>query len=111
MLLLQVLILDEPTSGVDPYSRRFLWDLIKEFKKGRCVILTTQSMQEADVFADRKLIFSHGRLRCAGTSLFLKNRFGLGYHLNMSVERGFSDTGIAQFVQARISGEVHYKDK
>ncbi|GAU94869.1 hypothetical protein RvY_06575 [Ramazzottius varieornatus] len=99
----KVLILDEPTSGVDPYSRRFLWDLIREFKKGRCVILTTQSMQEADVFADRKLIFSHGRLRCAGTSLFLKNRFGLGYHLNMAVERDFKDREIEEFVQARIS--------
>jgi ATP-binding cassette, subfamily A (ABC1), member 5 len=87
----KILILDEPTSGVDPYSRRALWDMIRNFRQGRCIIITTQSMQEADVFADRKLIMSRGKLRCAGTSLFLKNRFGLGYHLTMSVDRNFDE--------------------
>ena len=38
-------------------------------------------MDEADILADRKAIISKGSLRCYGTSLFLKNRFGLGYHL------------------------------
>ena len=96
----KVLILDEPTSGVDPYSRRFLWDMIRAMRKGRCIIITTQSMQEADVFADRKLIMSHGKLRCAGTSLFLKNRFGLGYHLSMSVEREFNDSIVSCWLNA-----------
>ncbi|XP_055347534.1 cholesterol transporter ABCA5-like [Paramacrobiotus metropolitanus] len=100
----RVLILDEPTSGVDPYSQRFLWDMIRGFRKNRCVIITTQSMQEADVFADRKLIMGHGRLRCAGTSLFLKNRFGLGYHLTMAIDKDVEEQPITETVQAFIGG-------
>ncbi|OQV11711.1 ATP-binding cassette sub-family A member 5 [Hypsibius exemplaris] len=100
----KILILDEPTSGVDPYSRRFLWDLIRGLRKGRCIIITTQSMQEADVSADRKLIMSHGELRCAGTSLFLKNRFGLGYHLTMSVDKDVNEAQVEEFVTSRVLG-------
>ena len=45
------------------------------------ILLTTHFMDEADILADRKAILSQGSLRCYGSSLFLKNRFGLGYHL------------------------------
>ena len=45
------------------------------------ILLTTHFMDEADLLADRKAIISHGTLRCYGSSLFLKSRFGLGYHL------------------------------
>lgn len=100
----KVLILDEPTSGVDPFSQRFLWDMIRGYRKGRCIIITTQSMQEADVFADRKLIISQGRLRCAGTSLFLKNRFGQGYHLTMAVNKDYKEDEITEAVQSNVPG-------
>ena len=45
------------------------------------ILLTTHFMDEADILADRKAIMSKGKIRCYGSSLFLKNRFGLGYHL------------------------------
>jgi ABC-type multidrug transport system ATPase subunit len=45
------------------------------------ILLTTHFMDEADILADRKAILSRGRVRCYGSSLFLKNRFGIGYHL------------------------------
>lgn len=45
------------------------------------ILLTTHFMDEADILADRKTIMSKGKLRCCGSSLFLKNKFGLGYHL------------------------------
>ena len=45
------------------------------------ILLTTHFMDEADLLADRKAIVSKGTLRCMGSSLFLKNKFGLGYHL------------------------------
>jgi ABC-type multidrug transport system ATPase subunit len=83
----KVLFLDEPTSGVDPHNSRFMWEMIRRLRKGRCIVVTTQSMQEADVYADRKLIMAHGKLRCAGTSLFLKTKYGRGYYLTMTVER------------------------
>ena len=100
----KVLILDEPSSGVDVYSQRFLWDMIRNFRRNRCVIITTQSMMEADLLADRKLIMSHGKLRCAGTSLFLKHRFGLGYYLTMAVKKGCDENEINYSVKQIVPG-------
>ena len=77
----KIIFLDEPTAGVDPYSRRHMWSLLKQRKEGKVILLTTHFMDEADILADRKAIMSKGALRCYGSSLFLKNRFGLGYHL------------------------------
>ena len=77
----KIIFLDEPTAGVDPYSRRHMWSLLKQRKEGKVILLTTHFMDEADILADRKAIMSKGSLRCYGSSLFLKNRFGLGYHL------------------------------
>ena len=60
---------------------RHLWTLLKQKKEGKMILLTTHFMDEADLLGDRKAIISHGTLRCFGSSLFLKSRFGLGYHL------------------------------
>ncbi|XP_078575167.1 phospholipid-transporting ATPase ABCA1-like isoform X1 [Branchiostoma floridae x Branchiostoma japonicum] len=76
-------ILDEPTAGVDPYSRRGIWDLLIKYKKGRTIILTTHHMDEADLLGDRIGIISQGKLRCCGSSLFLKGRYGNGYYLTL----------------------------
>jgi len=76
-------LLDEPTSGMDPISRRSMWDLLRRVKMGRTILLTTHFMDEADVLADRIAIMSAGCLECFGSSVFLKNRFGLGYNLKI----------------------------
>lgn len=63
-----------------------LWRLIQDEKiAGRCIIITTHHMEEADILADRKAIMTAGRMRCVGSSLFLKSRFGIGYYLEVSV--------------------------
>lgn len=80
----KVIILDEPTSGMDPYSMRSTWQLIKGIKKGRIILLTTHSMEEADVLGDRIAIMADGHLRCCGSSLFLKHRYGAGYTLTIA---------------------------
>ncbi|CAL1285567.1 unnamed protein product [Larinioides sclopetarius] len=77
----RVVILDEPTAGVDPYSRRAIWELILKYKSGRTILLSTHHMDEADVLGDRIAIICNGQLRCCGTPLFLKNNLGDGYHL------------------------------
>nr|XP_009772921.1 PREDICTED: ABC transporter A family member 1-like [Nicotiana sylvestris] len=79
----KVIILDEPTSGMDPYSMRLTWQLIKRKKKGRIILLTTHSMDEADVLGDRIAIMANGSLKCCGSSIFLKHQYGVGYTLTL----------------------------
>jgi len=80
----KVVFLDEPSTGLDPVSRRFMWDFISETMTGRAVILTTHSMEEAEALCDRIGIFSNGQLRCVGTSQHLKTRFGTGLQIDIS---------------------------
>ncbi|XP_027860620.1 retinal-specific phospholipid-transporting ATPase ABCA4a isoform X2 [Xiphophorus couchianus] len=79
----KVVILDEPTSGVDPYSRRSIWDLLLKYRLGRTVIMSTHHMDEADLLSDRVAIISQGRLCCCGSPIFLKNCFGAGFYLTL----------------------------
>lgn len=77
----KIVMCDEPSSGLDPSSRRALWDLLLEEKKGRTILLTTHHMDEADVLGDRIAIMADGQLRTVGSSYFLKKRYGTGYRL------------------------------
>ncbi len=80
----KLVMLDEPTSGMDLTARRELWNMLKEEKEGRVMVLTTHFMDEADILGDRIGIMANGTLLCCGSSLFLKNKFGVGYRLNIS---------------------------
>jgi ABC-type multidrug transport system ATPase subunit len=74
----QVCYLDEPSTGLDPASRRTLWAVIKAAKRRSAMMLTTHSMEEAEELCDRLGIFIDGTLRCVGTPKALSARFG-GY--------------------------------
>ena len=89
-------MLDEPTSGMDLGARRNLWDMLKSYKKDRIIILTTHYMDEADVLGDRIGIMCKGTLQCIGSSLFLKNRFGVGYKITF-VKKRFLPAGRRTF--------------
>ncbi|MFT7798628.1 ATP-binding cassette sub-family A member 1-like isoform X2 [Arapaima gigas] len=84
----KVVILDEPTAGVDPYSRRGIWDLLLKYRKDRTIILSTHYMDEAELLGDRIAIISHGQLCCCGSPLFLKAHLGTGYYLTVVKEDG-----------------------
>ncbi|CAM1313391.1 ABCA3 (predicted) [Pycnogonum litorale] len=77
----KVVMLDEPSSGMDPSARRSTWDLLESEKKDRTVLLTTHYMEEADVLGDRIAIMANGQLQCCGSSMFLKKKYGAGYHM------------------------------
>uniref|UniRef100_A0AAX7TTQ3 ABC transporter domain-containing protein n=1 Tax=Astatotilapia calliptera TaxID=8154 RepID=A0AAX7TTQ3_ASTCA len=77
----KVVMLDEPTSGMDPSARRGTWDLLQGEKRGRTILLTTHFMDEADLLGDRIAIMAGGELQCCGSPLFLKNKYGAGYHM------------------------------
>ena len=77
----KIIMLDEPTSGMDTSTRRRFWEMVKQYKENRIIILTTHYMDEADILGDRICIMAEGSVQCCGSSLFLKNRFGVGYNL------------------------------
>ena len=67
----QVVILDEPTSGMDPFKRRHTWEVLMKYKRGRTILLTTHFMDEADLLCERIAILAAGRLRYLFVSLRL----------------------------------------
>ncbi|KFH67556.1 hypothetical protein MVEG_06288 [Podila verticillata NRRL 6337] len=84
----RVIFLDEPTTGLDPAIRRIIWDVVNRIKVDRTVVLTTHSMEEADVLSDRIAIMTEGQLRCLGTSLHLKELYGSGFRLSVTSKPG-----------------------
>nr|XP_034363275.1 ATP-binding cassette sub-family A member 9 [Arvicanthis niloticus] len=98
----QVLLLDEPTAGLDPLSRHRIWNLLKERRLDRVIVFSTQFMDEADILADRKVFISNGRLRCAGSSLFLKKKWGIGYHLSLHLNETCDPESITSLVRKHI---------
>jgi len=77
----KILFLDEPTTGLDPQSRRQLWDIIREFQRGGgTVLLTTHYMDEAERLCDRLAIIDHGKVIAEGTPSDLIDRLG-GHHV------------------------------
>ncbi|BFZ21348.1 hypothetical protein BsWGS_24386 [Bradybaena similaris] len=103
----KLIFLDEPTAGMDPFSRRHLWSLLKRMKEGKVVLLTTHFMDEADILADRKAFIRKGKLRCCGSSLFLKNKFGVGYHLTMVVEPNCDVDNVTDLLRTAIPEVEH----
>lgn len=82
-----LIFLDEPTTGLDPQSRRQLWDLITEFKSlGRTIILTTHYMDEAEMLCDRVAIVDHGRVIALGTPLELIGSLGAEHVIEFAVD-------------------------
>ena len=79
----KVLVLDEPTSSMDPHSRRAVWQLLRQKRKGRVTLFTSHFMDESEVLSDRIAVLKKGKLQCVGSAGFLKQRFGLGYNLTV----------------------------
>ncbi len=83
-----IVYLDEPSTGLDPENRRQLWDILSACKGKRAIILTTHSMEEADVLCNRIGIVTDGVLRCIGPQMRLKSIYGGGYHLFVNCQKG-----------------------
>jgi ATP-binding cassette, subfamily A (ABC1), member 3 len=113
----KVVICDEPTSGVDPAARRAIWNLLLKEKKGRTILLSTHSMDEADVLGDRIAIMAGGILKTVGSSFFLKKKFGGSALLVCVKEAGCEVENTTRLLQkyipdvvvkANVSGELSY---
>jgi ABC-2 type transport system ATP-binding protein len=102
----RILFLDEPTTGLDPRSRRTMWQLIRELVAGGAtILLTTQYLEEADELADRIALLDHGRLVAEGTPEELKRRIP-GGHIRLR----FADPDGLE-VAARALGEAVRDDE
>ena len=97
----KIVILDEPTTGMDPVNRRYVWQFIEKFKENRVIILTSHSMEEADILGDQIAIMSEGVFKAFGTSISLKNKHGAGYRISMVVKEDKVDY-MKQFVQKHL---------
>ena len=85
----EIIFFDEPTAGLDPQSRRAVWDFIKDFQKNKAtIILTTHNMEEADDLSDELCIIDHGQIISQGTPSKLKGIVGEGDIVEFKVEKG-----------------------
>uniref|UniRef100_A0A672NZL0 ATP binding cassette subfamily A member 5 n=1 Tax=Sinocyclocheilus grahami TaxID=75366 RepID=A0A672NZL0_SINGR len=92
----QIVLLDEPSTGMDPKSKQRMWRAIRAaFKnKQRGALLTTHYMEEAEAVCDRVAIMVSGQLRCIGSIQHLKGKFGRGYSLEINLREEL--TGLQQ---------------
>ena len=81
----ELVLLDEPTSGMDIISKRALWDFLKEFKNNKIIILTTHSLDEAEYLGDRIGIMTDGQYICCGSSSYLKSKYPCGFNINLLI--------------------------
>jgi ATP-binding cassette subfamily A (ABC1) protein 3 len=86
----KILFLDEPSTGVDPVARRFMWAVISRIctqQRDCCIVLTSHVMEEVEALCTKVGIVVGGRLRCLGSNQQLKSRFGRGYFLEMKLTK------------------------
>uniref|UniRef100_A0A673B4K5 ATP-binding cassette, sub-family A (ABC1), member 12 n=1 Tax=Sphaeramia orbicularis TaxID=375764 RepID=A0A673B4K5_9TELE len=108
----QILLLDEPSSGMDPRTKRHLWKIISEEVKGKCaVVLTSHSMEECEALCSRLAIMVKGQFRCLGSLQHIKNRFGSGFTVKMYLAAASCDAeAITGFMQRRFPS-TYLKDQ
>uniref|UniRef100_A0A7R9ZXU3 ABC transporter domain-containing protein n=1 Tax=Pyrodinium bahamense TaxID=73915 RepID=A0A7R9ZXU3_9DINO len=99
-----LLFLDEPSAAVDAGAKRHLWRVIKLRRRDQTVVLTTHSMEEAEALCDRIAIQVHGQLRCLGSPLQIKNKYGSGYQLELFAV-GAGDA-VTDFVRTKLTREA-----
>jgi ABC-2 type transport system ATP-binding protein len=98
----RLIFLDEPTTGLDPRSRRSMWQIVRELvASGVTIFLTTQYLEEADELADRIALLDHGRLIAEGTAEELKRRIP-GGHIKLT----FADTHVLEAARHLLGLEV-----
>lgn len=105
-----LLFLDEPTTGLDPRSRRYIWDVIRALRaSGTTVLLTTQYLEEADELADRILIMDNGSIIADGTPTQLKESVGTGVlkiRLNDALLRPHAEQLITKLLDTTVQLEA-----
>ncbi|KAI9099240.1 hypothetical protein DFS34DRAFT_579715 [Phlyctochytrium arcticum] len=98
-----LVFLDEPTTGLDPEVRRLIWDIIDSARRaGRTIVLTTHSMEEAEVCCQRIGIMCKGSLRCVGPQLRLKQVYGSGFKMHATAKTLKDVRRVRRFVEKQV---------
>jgi ATP-binding cassette subfamily A (ABC1) protein 3 len=84
--------------------------MLKKYKRDKIVILSTHHMDEADILGDRIAIISEGNVKCTGSSLYLKNRYGVRYNLIISKKDRSQLPEVDKFIKARLSDAIKLKE-
>jgi len=101
----QLVLLDEPSSGMDAASKRFLWTVIKRRTAYCCTVLTTHSMEECEALCGRIGVMVDGALRCLGPIQSLKSKYGNGYKLDLRLDLQKSNAeDVLAFLQESCGG-------
>jgi ATP-binding cassette subfamily A (ABC1) protein 3 len=86
-----IILLDEPSAGMDPEARRFMWTVVERISqrdKKSAVILTTHSMEEAEALSTKMGIMVRGGIfKCYGSSQHIKNKYGTGYEVEIKIRK------------------------
>jgi len=96
-----IILLDEPSTGMDPEARRFMWDVIGNIStrnKSSSVILTTHSMEEAENLCRRIGIMVNGQFKCLGTSQVIKDKYGFGYEIDLRINN-LPDKVLSEYIR------------
>lgn len=83
-----VIYLDEPTTGMDPATKRYLWTALNKLRdNGKCIVLTSHSMEECEALCTRIAIMVNGTFQCLGSTQRLKNKFAQGFQLTIKIRK------------------------
>lgn len=92
------MLLDEPSTGVDPQAKRYMWTIISNIstlRKQSTVVLTTHSMEEAEALCTKMGIMVDGQFKCFGSSQHIKNKYGMGFEIEVKI-RPYNEKEVAQ---------------
>lgn len=104
----KVIFLDEPTAGMDAQARRDVWKLLIRKRSGRCIVLCTHYMDEADILGDRIAVVHDGKLQACGTPTELKTKYGRGTHLTVTVTEKANRRELLPMLEAAGAREAKF---
>lgn len=102
----KVLLLDEPSTGMDPEARRHMWNVIEKVSANRTVVLVSHSMEEIEALCTRVGVMVSGRMQCLGSVQHLKSKFGGGYLVEVRCDKEKVEECLSFCFNEALKGEA-----
>lgn len=94
---------------MDPENRRKVWEILLELRKHKTVLLTTHFLEEADVLGDTIAIMYDGKIKCCGSTMFLKNLYNVGYQLRLQLSKEILESKLLSLIKLHVPEAVFEK--